>query len=441
MNKKFHLQCIECGTTVAGFKDWFGNDQSCPGCGGHRVDVVYHRGPKDLHDLIRKTPGGLPGHWFYKDFLPVVEERNIISHHEGKAPIERWEFLEGFAKRAHSIDCKIYAHRLDTNPATGTFKDLSGTVVSSVLKENGRKQFVIASTGNTAVAYSRYCAVGGITVYGFIPDNASVTQIAEVGLFGQRVYRVRGDYARTKEVAAEFARSHGFLQAGGNLDPMRNEAKKTMVYEWLRLMDDFPTVYMQALSGGTGPLAISKVYREFQDTDLLPRMPRQLLVQSDACAPMAMAWKKAKKEGFPEGWEKEYPVIRDPQTIIPTLATGHPKTYPYIGPIVKDSGGEIFSYEEKKTIDVARLVAFETAVQMGPAAALPVGGLFRALNEGYIRNGDVVVILIGEGIRRSPEFMESTLYASEEVTSAEECTVSERTEYRDRLWKPFLDDR
>jgi threonine synthase len=275
-------------------------------------------------------------------------------------------------------------------------------------------------------------------VYGFIPDNASITQVAEVGLFGQRVCRVNGDYARTKEVASEFAKKNGFLQAGGNLDPMRNEAKKTMVYEWLRLMDEFPTVYMQALSGGTGPLAISKVYREFAGTDLLPKMPRQLLVQSDRCDPMARAWSKAKDSDFPEGWEKDYPIIKDPETIIPTLATGHPKTYPYIGPIVKESEGEIFAYDEKKAIDVARLVAFERAIQLGPAAALPVGGVFKALKEGYIRDGDVVIVLIGEGMRRSPEFMESTLYAAEEVASVEECHVSERIQYRDRLWKPFL---
>ena len=438
MSQKFKLKCIECEQRIDGFKEWFGNNQACPGCGGHRVDVVYNQDIKALYDLIQSTPEGLPGHWYYKDFLPINDETNINSYHEGKAPIERWNFLESFAKTNHNIICKIYAHRLDTNPATGTFKDLSGTVVSSVLKENEQNNFVIASTGNTAVAYSRYCAVAGITVYGFIPDNASITQVAEVGLFGQRVCRVKGDYARTKEVASEFAKKNGFLQAGGNLDPMRNEAKKTMVYEWLRLMDEFPTVYMQALSGGTGPLAISKVYREFEGTDLLPKMPRQLLVQSDECDPMARAWSKARGSDFPEGWEKDYPIIKDPVTIIPTLATGHPKTYPYIGPIVKESEGEIFAYDEKKAIDVARLVAFERAIQLGPAAALPVGGVFKALKEGYIRDGDVVVVLIGEGIRRSPEFMESTLYAAEEVASVEECHVSERIQYRDRLWKPFL---
>ena len=146
--------------------------------------------------------------WRYFDVLPVNDRKNIVTAGEGLVPIDRWEFLEEYARRRFQIRCQVFAHRQDDNYATGTFKDLSGSIVSSVLKENGIQNFVASSTGNTAVAYARYLTAAGISFYAFIPKNASLTQAAEIGCFGQNVFRVKGDYTLTKEIAMAFARKH-----------------------------------------------------------------------------------------------------------------------------------------------------------------------------------------------------------------------------------------
>ena len=62
-----------------------------------------------------------------------------------------------------------------------------------------------------------------------------------------------------------------------------------MLFEWLRLMEDFPTVYVQALSGGTGPLAIAKGCHKLETLGLSKKTPRMLLIQSNKCYPMADA--------------------------------------------------------------------------------------------------------------------------------------------------------
>jgi threonine synthase len=432
--KKFHLQCKSCGTTIAGFSEWFRADQRCPSCGSNAADVRYHAPVEIVKRLIDKTADTVNGLWHYFDLLPLNDRKNIVSAGEGIVPIDHWEFLDDYARERFGLSCKVYAHRHDDNYATGTFKDLSGSVVASVLKENGLRDYVVASTGNIAVAYSRYLNAAGVTLYAFIPENSSPAQEAEISCFGQRVFRVKGDYTQAKEFALEFSKKHGIPLAAGNFDPMRIEAKKIMLLEWLRLMDEQPTVYFQALSGGTGPLAIAKGWNEIAGLRLTDKMPRFLLVQSDKCSPMADAWQEAKAKDFPDGWEKTYPIYYDPKTMIPTLATGYPKTYPALSPLVRKSGGEIFAFNEEETVLMARLVAFERSVRMGPAAAIVVGGFIKALRQGYVRDGDVIMLNIGEGIRRAPEFMERMIVVSREVESVEECPLADRGEYKKRLW-------
>ena len=433
-SKKFHLQCRLCGAKIEGFAKWFASDQRCPQCGSNRADVNYSEDIKKVRDLIRKDVIDSNGLWHYFDFLPLHERKNIVTAGEGIVPIHRWEFLEEYARERFGRNCRVYAHRHDDNYATGTFKDLSGTMVASVLKENGIKNYVAASTGNIAVAYSRYLTAAGISLYAFIPENASPSQEAEIACFGQQVFRVKGDYSKTKEVALEFANKFKIPLAAGNFDPMRLEAKKTMLLEWLRLMNEFPTVYVQALSGGTGPLAIAKGCREIEPLNLIPRMPRMILVQSDKCSPMADAWGEAKSKGFPEGWEKTYPVYHNPETMIPTLATGYPTTYPVLSPLVRASGGEIIACDEQAVVLIARLVAFKQSVRMGPAAAIVVAGFIKSLRRGHIREGEIVLLNIGEGMRRAPEFQQRMIYTSKKIKSVEECSLSDKKEFEKRLW-------
>ena len=207
-----------------------------------------------------------------------------------------------------------------------------------------------------------------------------------------------------------------------------------MVYEWIRKLPEFPTVYIQALSGGTGPLGIIKGCKELINLKLIEKVPRFILTQSNKCSPMADAWQEAKNKNFPEGWEKKYPIYKSPKTEIPTLATGNPSAYPRLAKTIKKHGGEIISFDEQFNVDVARLVAFEASIRMGPAAAVAVGGFFNALKQNLIKNKDVIVLCIGEGIRRSPKFMEKLDYFTSEVNNVNECSLIDREEIKKELW-------
>lgn len=128
--------------------------------------------------------------WHYFDFLPLNNRQNIVTTDEGAAPVQRWKFLEEYAKNQFNVNCKVSFFRKDVNTGTGTFKDIAGTLATSVLKEHGIKDYVVASTGNTANAFSHYLAAAGITLYVFMPKDALKANEAEVNSYGQKCFKV-----------------------------------------------------------------------------------------------------------------------------------------------------------------------------------------------------------------------------------------------------------
>ena len=429
---KYNLKCVKCGYITPDFSTWFDQNQICPKCGSKHSEVWYNTDYNELSQLFEEKPNNF---WHYFSFLPLQDKANIVTRGEGAIPLERWDFLEQFAKEKYGLDIQVQVYRNDLNGGTGTFKDVAASLGASVFKENGVKQYCVASTGNTATAYGMYLSIAGVNSSIFIPENALKASEAMISAFGQQVFRVNGDYAKAKEVAAEYSKTHNVLISSGNIDPIRVEAKKTMVFEWLRQLGRMPDVYIQAISGGTGPIAIDKGVREVSSVYPELKNPRFIMIQPDKCDPMVQAWEKAETAGFPNGFEKEYPIIDSPQTSVPTLATGNPATYPIIAKLVKDANGTFLRMQESKLADYARLVAFEQKILLGPASAVCLAGFFESLKKGLIKNGEVVLLNTGEGVRRAPEFVEQIMHAPTHVDNASQCTPHTIESKRAELWK------
>lgn len=435
-NTKFHFECRSCGNKIDGFKEWFAHGQKCSKCGKSNIYTIYNTDKEKLKKLVASDvkPDSL---WHYFDFLPLNDAKNIVSDGEGVSPIQQWHFLEKFAKQQYGLNLKVFVNRNDYSPGTGTFKDKGGTLIASVLKEQGVKEYVVASTGNTANSVALYLAKAGISASIFVPQDALSENFVHIGSLGQKVYFVKGDYAYAKKIAAEYAKKHGLLISLGNLDPLRLEAKKTTAFEIIRQLGKMPDVYIQAVSGGTAPLALEKAFIDFGDTGILGDIPKMIFIQGHYCAPQVDAWNKAKETNFPEGWEMDYPIYDNPKVYVPTIATGNPGLYPQLAKLVKRTNGEYYAVHEETSIDVARLVAYEKAAKIGPASAIAILGFFEALKNNALKDGQSVFINIGEGVARAISFLEDVSYTLEEISSVEDTKRFDREQYREFVWKPF----
>jgi len=430
-DQKYYLQCVKCGHKTPDFKEWFNLNQQCPRCDSKHSEVWY---TTDYSELLHIMEGKVESFWDYLPFLPLIDPTNIISCKEGGIPLEQWGFLEDFAKREYDLTIQVQVYRNDLNGGTGTFKDVAASLASSMFKENGIERYCVASTGNTATSYAMYLSMAGVSCSVFLPENASKASEAFISAYGQQVFRLKGDYSRSKVIAGEFAKKEKILISTGNIDPIRVESKKTMVFEWLRQSGKMPDVYIQAVSGGTGPIAIDKGVRELQSVYPDLKNPRFIMIQPDKCDPMVQAWEKAIEGDFPEGYEYDYPVIDNPTTAIPILATGNPATYPIIAKLVKAAGGSFVRINEANIAQYARLIAFESKVLLGPASAVCIAGFFETLKKGLIKNGETVLLNVGEGVRRSPNFVNEMIYTTDIIDNVDQCQPHSMEYYRKQLW-------
>lgn len=398
---KYTLVCKKCGEEIPSFKQWFEENQVCPKCGSNHAEVKYDA---DYTQLKRLYQGNPENFWHYFDYLPLENRENTVTCREGAIPIEEWDFLNRYAKEKHHVDCHVMVYRNDLNGGTNTFKDVAAATAASIFKENGIKEYCVASTGNTATAYSKYLSIAGIKFTVFVPNCVCKETVEAIRSHGQNVVVCDGDYAFAKKQAADFHHQNHVLISAGNIDPIRVEAKKTMVFEFMRQLGKMPDIYLQAVSGGTGPIAVDKGVREIHDFYPEVTLPQMFLVQQDTCDPMVRAWETAQNNGFPEGYEKNYPIIANPQTKVSILSTGNPGMFPIIAPIVKKSHGTFLRVKESQLVDFGKLVKKERNICLGPASIVCFAGFFKALEENKIKNGQTVLINTGEGAARAANF-------------------------------------
>lgn len=398
---KYRLVCRKCGKTIGGFAEWFRQDQLCE-CGSNHAEAVYTTDYRLLDKLCSSDtePENL---YHYYDFLPIESREGIVSFGEGAVPIEEWSFLSDFARSKYGVDCRVVVCRNDLNRGTGTFKDIAASLAATLFSQHGVNEYCLASTGNAATAYATYLAKAGVKFDVFAPNDMYDETREAIMATGQNLTVSTGGYGQAKAEAAEFHKEHKVMISAGNIDPIRVEAKKTLVFECMRQLGRIPDVYMQAVAGGTSPIAFEKGMREIAAAYPHHKMPKMLLVQQDTCDPMVQAWEWAVENGFPEGWEKHFPSVT-PRTRISILTAGTPGMYPLVGPIVRNSGGCFLRISEEGLEEYGRIVKKERGIYMGPASAVCIAGFYEALKKGYIRDGNLVLLNTGEGCDRARWF-------------------------------------
>jgi threonine synthase len=250
--------------------------------------------------------------------------------------------------------------------------------------ESGIKEAVIASTGNAAVAYAAACARAGIKLWVFMTSLVPQEKLREAALFGAEVIRVSGNYDQTKQIAAQFAqRRHLLLDRGANSIPAR-ESMKTIAYEIVEQLGwRSPDWYIQAVSGGMGPLGVYQGFEELLRMGLIDRIPKLAVIQAEGCSPMVKAFKQGK--------DTAEAVIPDTSIII--LSTGDPGTsYTHLWNLTQKYGGVMESVSDAEAFAAMRSLAKSEGMAVEPATSVAFAGLEKLLKDGIISPDETVVV-------------------------------------------------
>jgi len=374
MARPLFLQCTWCGEQQS-YEPF--TPAICRQCESQLLEAHY-----DYASFKRELLRGLPNRpnnlWRYHDILPLETSFANDLYPAGGTPLwHSYRFASDIEFDSVYIKDERYA-------PTSSFKDRQAAVAVATMNENGISEAVIASTGNAAVAYAAACARANIKLWVFMTSLVPQEKLREAALFGAEVIRVSGNYDQTKQIAAQFAQRRNLLLDRGASSIPARESMKTIAYEIVEELGwRAPDWYIQAVSGGMGPLGVYRGFKEMFDMGLIKKIPKLAIIQAEGCAPMVKAFKR--------GRDIADPVI--PDTRITILSTGDPgPTYTHLWKIIKKFGGIMESVSDFKAYSAMQSLAKSEGMAVEPATAVAFAGFEKLSQQGLINRDDIVVI-------------------------------------------------
>ncbi len=369
-----YLKCNLCGNQQA-YTPF--SPAICEKCDSHWMEARYDYAAFK-REILRGLPDRPSNMWRYVDVLPLDDPASSDLYPAGGTPL--WLSHRFAPDLGHA---SVYIKDERYGP-TSSFKDRQAAVAVAAMVESGINEAVIASTGNAAVAYAAACARAGIKLWVFMTSLVPQEKLRETALFGAEVIRVSGNYDQTKQIASQFAqRRHLFLDRGASSVPSR-ESMKTIAYEIVEQLGwRTPDWYIQAVSGGMGPLGVYQGFKELHSMGLISHVPKLAIIQTEGCSPMVQAFKAGK--------DVADPVI--PNTRIIILATGDPgNAYTYLWKLIQEYGGLMESVTDAEAFSAMRTLAKSEGMAVEPATSVAFAGLEKMLKNGSIRKDELVVV-------------------------------------------------
>lgn len=380
----FIIKCLDCGHNAP----YFPTSTTCPKCGSQwrEAEYDYEMIGKTLPEKLKTRQQDL---WRYRELLPVRNPNISLSLGEGYTPLIRAGNL------GMMLGCPNIFIKDERQGPTASFKDRQASVTIAALKEAGITEMVAASTGNVAISYSAYASRAGMKLWAFVTSLVPSVKMREIALYGSQVIKITGSYDQCKQVAAEFARQRKLYLDMGARTITSIEAMKTIAFEIAEQLTAAlgpgentslrtPDWYVQAISGGMGPLGVHKGFREMQQMGWVDKIPAFAPIQADGCAPMVHSWKK--------GLAKAEPVT-NPKTRIETLATGDPgRAYEFLKGHVESTNGVFESVTDEEAFRAMHVLAKMEGISAEPAAGTAFAGLFKLIRAGVIKPSDTVVV-------------------------------------------------
>ena len=381
------LSCIHCGKHyTVGEVDYY-----CPDCGYEDgildVEYDYDAAAKELNPAALRQSRTF-SMWRYLPLLPVEEPSRIQHLQVG------WTPLYDAVRLAPELGvARLFVKDEGRNP-TASFKDRASAMGVVKALEKGADSITCASTGNAASSLAGFAAAAGLPATIFVPERAPQAKVAQLLVFGARVFAVKGTYDQAWELCMEAAAEFGWYNRNCAINPYLIEGKKTVSIELVdqlvqQYQGEMPDWVVVSVGDGCTVGGVWKGLVEMHKLGFMSRLPKVLGVQAAGCQPFLTAWKNN---------EPLQPT--DADTLADSIAVGHPRNFRKGMKAIVESGGAFISVTDEEILDSIRTLARKAAVFGEPAGVAGVAGVRNAVKQGVIAAHETVALLItGNGLK------------------------------------------
>jgi len=405
------LRCAELDGGLAAHHDWRGvggpeplrcaevgcggeaiEGSTCPRCGGLLEFPAPHGIGRDalLQILRDRRAGSAPidrsGVWRYRELLPNIDERRIVSLDENEIPLQEAPRSASWA----GLD-RLGVYHCGRNPS-GSFKDAGMTVAVSFAAARGSRAVLCASTGNTSAAMAAYAARASMGAFVLAPaGGVSQAKIAQTLAYGGRVLTIDGDFDDALRLAREVGAASREVALVNSVDPYRIEGQKCVAFAILEQRGWRAPDWVVLPGGNLGNVsALGKGFREALALGLADRLPRLCVVQAAGAAPFARAWER--------GGDLE-PVKAD--TVASAIRIGNPVSWRKARRELQACGGLALAVSDEELLEARRTIGRD-GLGCEPASATSLAGARQLRLRGIMREDeDVICILTGHVLKDS----------------------------------------
>ncbi len=357
---------------------------TCPTCHERPADPLAWRCPTDhspleLTDPLHPGRGTLSGQgvWRYRDWLPPVEP---VTLGEPTTPLLTLPWSTGEA-----------TFKLEASQPTGSFKDRASATLVGWLRSRQVERIAEDSSGNAGASVAAYAARAGIACDIFVPATASPGKLTQIAAYGARVIPIDGVRQAAADAAAA-STTNGVLYATHLWNPFCLAGTATWAFElWEQTGGSAPDAVVFPLGAGTLLLGVARAFEAMREAGLIDREPRVFGIQTEACAPIALAAAAGATE----------PAAVQPVT--GAAAEGIMLAKPPRGPEIlrrtAETNGGVVSVSDEQLWDALGRLA-RNGIYVEPTSAVAPAGLDLLRATGRIAPGErVVVALTGSGLK------------------------------------------
>ena len=376
------LKCTGCGLEAVPR----GMQYVCEKC-GENLDVVYDYeaiGRTLTREALAKNTD--MSAWRYWDLYPLEDRANIMPLQIGWTPLYRATKLE---ERLGLGSGAVWIKDDGRNPSA-SFKDRASSVAVARALELGFDKICGASTGNAASSTACLCASLGMSPIIFVPASAPKAKIAQLLVFGAKVFTVNGTYDQAFDLCLEASAEYGWYNRNTGYNPYTREGKKSCSFEICEQLGwEVPDCVLVPVGDGNILSGIWKGFRDLLGVGLIDRAPALVAVQSDKSSAVADAV-------LGDG------TIRPVQatTIADSISVDLPRDGEMAVAAVRESGGTAVKVSDEAILEMITTLARTCGVFAEPAGAASAAGLKQMIDDGMLKGSEKIVCLVtGNGLK------------------------------------------
>jgi cysteate synthase len=389
MNDKYRLQCLGCWLP---FDDHY--TLECPAKCTALIRTYYRNRQLDIKDL--------PGMFRYIDWLPVEHSLPLDA---GPVSYRSEAFARELGLDHLYVTFSGYWPERGANIHTCSFKELEAQPTVLRLREKGSGILQIASAGNTGRAFCQVSALTGMPVVVVVPaENAGRLWTTEETK-NVCMITIEGDYTDAIELGKQIAAIPGITPEGGARNVARRDGMGTTMLDGTLAAGRLPDYYFQAVGSGTGGIAAwEAAERLIGDGRFGTHRPKLHLSQNVPFVPMVRAWEAGRDRIRPADMPDARAAIA---AVSADVLTNREPPYGVKGGVydaLVATRGRMYAVTNDEAQAAGALFSEVEEIDLDPAAAVAVGSLAQAVEQGAIDPGKIVLLNItGGGYERIPE--------------------------------------